>query len=44
MTFIFYFQIKDYDPCSGTYVKSYLNLADVQTALHAKSTDWSGCR
>ncbi|TXG52356.1 hypothetical protein EZV62_021525 [Acer yangbiense] len=35
--------VKDYDPCTGTYVKSYLNLAEVQTAFHAKSTDWSGC-
>ncbi|KAL5844943.1 hypothetical protein ACOSQ4_010901 [Xanthoceras sorbifolium] len=35
--------VKDFDPCSDGYVKSYLNLAEVQTALHAKPTDWSAC-
>ncbi|KAI9200015.1 hypothetical protein LWI28_001514 [Acer negundo] len=36
--------VKDFDPCSDKYVNSYLNLAEVQTALHAKSTNWSACR
>ncbi|KAK2660389.1 hypothetical protein Ddye_006922 [Dipteronia dyeriana] len=35
--------VKDYDPCSEIYVNSYLNLAEVQTAFHAKSTNWSSC-
>ncbi|XP_031273423.1 serine carboxypeptidase II-3-like [Pistacia vera] len=35
--------VKDIDPCSEIYVNSYLNLADVQRALHVKSTNWSAC-
>ncbi|MBA0788134.1 hypothetical protein Gotri_000137 [Gossypium trilobum] len=35
--------IMNFDPCSGFHVKSYLNLAKVQAAFHAKATKWSGC-
>ncbi|XP_054815388.1 serine carboxypeptidase-like 40 [Prosopis cineraria] len=35
------------DPCNEVYVKAYLNMADVQEALHANVTklthDWSPC-
>ncbi|TKY57781.1 Serine carboxypeptidase II-3 [Spatholobus suberectus] len=34
----------DFDPCSDDYTNSYLNLAEVQEALHAKASEWSGCR
>ncbi|KAJ4724616.1 Carboxypeptidase [Melia azedarach] len=34
---------EDYDPCSDYYVESYLNNAAVQSALHVKKTQWSGC-
>ncbi|TYJ42585.1 hypothetical protein E1A91_A03G098900v1, partial [Gossypium mustelinum] len=36
--------IMNFDPFSGFHVKSYLNLAKVQAAFHAKATKWSGCR
>ncbi|KAF8410023.1 hypothetical protein HHK36_002543 [Tetracentron sinense] len=32
-----------FDPCSDYYVYSYLNLAEVQRALHANATTWSSC-
>ncbi|XP_065865137.1 serine carboxypeptidase 1-like [Euphorbia lathyris] len=32
-----------FDPCSDNYVKSYLNIAEVQTAFHAIPTEWSHC-
>ncbi|XP_021688282.2 serine carboxypeptidase 1 [Hevea brasiliensis] len=32
-----------FDPCSDIYVESYLNTAEVQTALHANLTKWSHC-
>ncbi|MBA0681907.1 hypothetical protein Goari_023677 [Gossypium aridum] len=35
--------IMNFDPCSGFHVESYLNLAKVQAAFHAKATKWSGC-
>ncbi|KAF4355881.1 hypothetical protein CsatB_007740 [Cannabis sativa] len=35
--------INDVDPCSANYVEAYLNLGEVQTALHAKPTNWTGC-
>lgn len=35
--------VKEFDPCSGDYVYSYLNLAKVQQALHAINTSWSPC-
>ena len=31
------------DPCINSWVKTYLNRADVQTALHASPTAWSSC-
>lgn len=37
-------QTHEYDPCSDYYVESYLNTAAVQSALHAKHKQWSGCR
>ncbi|ESW32816.1 hypothetical protein PHAVU_001G019500 [Phaseolus vulgaris] len=33
----------NFDPCSDEYTKSYLNLAQVQEALHAKVSEWSSC-
>ncbi|KAL2535978.1 Serine carboxypeptidase-like 40 [Forsythia ovata] len=33
-----------HDPCSDTYMEYYLNTAEVQRALHAKPTNWTGCR
>ncbi|KAM7257354.1 hypothetical protein ACFE04_013095 [Oxalis oulophora] len=35
--------VHDYDPCSDNYVHSYLNLHEVQTALHANYTTWESC-
>ncbi|KAK9074438.1 hypothetical protein SSX86_007036 [Deinandra increscens subsp. villosa] len=35
--------VKDFDPCSDGYVSTYLNLAEVQEALHARNTSWSAC-
>ncbi|ERM97607.1 hypothetical protein AMTRI_Chr04g247100 [Amborella trichopoda] len=32
-----------FDPCSSTYVENYLNLKEVQAALHAKPTSWTAC-
>ncbi|KAK7310504.1 hypothetical protein RJT34_08058 [Clitoria ternatea] len=32
-----------FDPCSEYHTKSYLNLAEVQEALHAKPTEWLSC-
>ncbi|XP_047337841.1 serine carboxypeptidase 1-like [Impatiens glandulifera] len=32
-----------YDPCLEIYVKSYLNLPQVQKALHVKPTSWNHC-
>ncbi|MBA0565893.1 hypothetical protein Golob_010748 [Gossypium lobatum] len=36
-------EVLNFDPCSDVHVKSYLNLAKVQAALHAKATKWSAC-
>ncbi|XP_059659730.1 serine carboxypeptidase 1-like [Cornus florida] len=33
-----------FDPCSPSYVISYLNTAEVQKALHANPMSWIGCR
>ncbi|KAK7291136.1 hypothetical protein RIF29_06045 [Crotalaria pallida] len=33
----------DFDPCSDDYTNSYLNLPEVQEALHVKPTKWSSC-
>ncbi|KAG7943730.1 hypothetical protein I3843_15G058200, partial [Carya illinoinensis] len=35
--------VKNFDPCSDRYVHTYLNLAKVQTALHAITTKWEAC-
>ncbi|XP_039034625.1 serine carboxypeptidase 1-like [Hibiscus syriacus] len=35
--------INGFDPCSNHYLLSYLNRADVQTALHAKVSAWDIC-
>uniref|UniRef100_A0A2N9HL16 Carboxypeptidase n=1 Tax=Fagus sylvatica TaxID=28930 RepID=A0A2N9HL16_FAGSY len=35
--------VHDFDPCSSNYIDTYLNLAEVQKALHAKATKWGGC-
>jgi len=36
-------QMPDPDPCIDTHLQSYLNLADVQTAIHAESLHWVDC-
>lgn len=36
-------QVNDYDPCSDDYVEAYLNVAEVQAALHVKPTKWDAC-
>ncbi|KAL5992720.1 hypothetical protein ACLOJK_013639 [Asimina triloba] len=39
--------IMNYDPCSGGYMTTYLNIAEVQKAMHANVTglpyEWSEC-
>ncbi|GMI93358.1 serine carboxypeptidase-like 40 [Hibiscus trionum] len=35
--------VYSFDPCSNDYMFTYLNRADVQTALHAKVTAWDLC-
>ncbi|KAK7829085.1 serine carboxypeptidase ii-3 [Quercus suber] len=35
--------VHDFDPCSNHYVDTYLNLVEVQTALHTKATKWEAC-
>ncbi|KAE8727960.1 Serine carboxypeptidase II-3 [Hibiscus syriacus] len=35
--------VLNFDPCSGIHVESYLKVAEIQAALHAKTTKWSGC-
>ncbi|XP_058071249.1 serine carboxypeptidase 1-like [Magnolia sinica] len=39
--------ITNFDPCSGIYVNSYMNVAEVQKAIHANVTGlaykWSSC-
>ncbi|KAE8671807.1 Serine carboxypeptidase-like 40, putative isoform 2 [Hibiscus syriacus] len=35
--------INGFDPCSNHFISSYLNRADVQTALHAKVSAWDIC-
>ncbi|KAG5542184.1 hypothetical protein RHGRI_021898 [Rhododendron griersonianum] len=37
-------EVNDFDPCSDNYVASYLNLPEVQKALHTINTTWSACR
>ncbi|GLT71094.1 hypothetical protein SLA2020_431350 [Shorea laevis] len=36
--------VNGFDPCSNQYVATYLNLPEVQRALHAKATKWAFCR
>ncbi|XP_057953393.1 serine carboxypeptidase 1-like [Malania oleifera] len=36
--------IYNFDPCSDYYIDSYLNIPEVQAALHANRTAWSICR
>lgn len=36
-------QVFEFDPCSDEYVEAYLNLAEVQAALHVKPTQWTAC-
>ncbi|XWS72969.1 hypothetical protein CRYUN_Cryun02cG0085500 [Craigia yunnanensis] len=38
-----YGSVNSFDPCSGAYMSSYLNRAEVQTALHAKVSEWNQC-
>ncbi|KAF7138715.1 hypothetical protein RHSIM_Rhsim07G0231300 [Rhododendron simsii] len=35
--------VNNFDPCSNIYVASYLNLPEVQKALHTRNTTWSPC-
>ncbi|KAK6272436.1 PREDICTED: serine carboxypeptidase II-3 [Theobroma cacao] len=35
--------VNSFDPCSGAYMISYLNRPEVQTALHAKLSEWHQC-
>ncbi|XP_062100195.1 serine carboxypeptidase 1-like [Humulus lupulus] len=35
--------VNEFDPCSDSYVRTYLNRRDVQKALHAKPKRWSSC-
>ncbi|GLT48401.1 hypothetical protein SLA2020_220310 [Shorea laevis] len=36
--------VDNFDPCSESYVASYLNTPEVQTAFHVKPTTWTHCR
>lgn len=38
-----YSSVGDFDPCTDNYVLPYLNLPEVQQALHARSTSWDFC-
>ncbi|MFQ6654189.1 hypothetical protein Gotur_025268 [Gossypium turneri] len=33
----------DFDPCTDYYVENYLNIPEVQKALHANQTEWTHC-
>ncbi|KAK8607888.1 hypothetical protein V6N13_023333 [Hibiscus sabdariffa] len=35
--------VNSFDPCSNHYMFTYLNRAEVQTALHAKASAWGMC-
>ena len=37
------FDIGVYEPCIAHYMTAYLNLDEVQTALHVKPTEWEMC-
>ncbi|XVE79114.1 hypothetical protein DITRI_Ditri14bG0032000 [Diplodiscus trichospermus] len=36
--------VHDFDPCTDYYVENYLNIAEVQKALHANRISWTHCR
>ncbi|KAG4145120.1 hypothetical protein ERO13_D05G078900v2, partial [Gossypium hirsutum] len=36
--------VHDFDPCTDYYVENYLNIPEVQKALHANQTEWTHCR
>ncbi|KAG8495164.1 hypothetical protein CXB51_012791 [Gossypium anomalum] len=36
--------VHDFDPCTDYYVENYLNIPEVQNALHANQTEWTHCR
>ncbi|XAR61852.1 Carboxypeptidase D [Bertholletia excelsa] len=36
--------VENFDPCTDNHVHTYLNLEEVQRALHAKNTSWTFCR
>ncbi|CAK9157848.1 unnamed protein product [Ilex paraguariensis] len=36
--------VPEFDPCSKSYVLSYLNVPEVQTALHANVKQWEFCK
>lgn len=36
-------KMQDVNPCESNYAQAYLNLASVQTAIHARPTKWSEC-
>lgn len=33
----------DYEPCIEDYLESYMNLPEVQNAMHARPTEWTQC-
>lgn len=35
--------VHNYDPCTDHFVEAYLHFREVQTALHAKPANWTGC-
>ncbi|MBA0622630.1 hypothetical protein Godav_008156 [Gossypium davidsonii] len=35
--------VHDFDPCTDYYVENYLNIPEVQKALHANQTEWTHC-
>ncbi|RHN77358.1 putative carboxypeptidase D [Medicago truncatula] len=38
------YSVSNVDPCAEDYTTTYLNLPEVQKALHVKRTKWSPCR
>ncbi|PIA46395.1 hypothetical protein AQUCO_01500137v1, partial [Aquilegia coerulea] len=36
--------MKEFDPCTDKYVEAYLNIPEVQKAIHAIPTTWYSCR
>ncbi|XP_038702804.1 serine carboxypeptidase 1-like isoform X1 [Tripterygium wilfordii] len=35
--------VTNFDPCTDNYVEAYLNLLEVQAALHTKAKKWKAC-